>query len=256
MRLDQQEFPRLTFGRNPLKVVVTQIRFPPIFAVEQPGGIAPIQSVLADDFPIAEGRSADVSITIGPTGPTPPQTQLGPWRFRNEGGDWIVAVAPDYFSLETTSYRDFEEFVDRSERVIRALDSVLQIRRRTRLGLRYIDEITHPKAITIEDWKRFVRAELLGVAGCGLFDADVRQAIQQVSASDGGGDVTMRLAYARTEPGSTLVIDLDAFDDKADQFDVPTMLGQMAAFKRRAWTAFRYSITDELVSYLGGEPRA
>jgi uncharacterized protein (TIGR04255 family) len=250
MSLKLKKQPRVIFERSPLKIVVTQVRYPPIFALEQPAGVASIQEAIRDEYPVAEGRRQTVS--LDPEGIGSPGAQLGPWRFVSEDGNWVFAVAPDFIGLETRAYRRFEEFEQRAARVLDLVTSALRVSRCLRLGLRYVNEIEHPKAVRVSDWKRFLREELLGIAGGDLLADRVTQALQQIQVDLDGGKLTIRHGYLRRSNGqSQYLLDLDAYDDSHKAFSPGEVLKSMRGYKEEIWTVFRNSITDELVDYLG-----
>lgn len=251
MPLELEDQPRVIFERNPLKVVVAQVRFPPIFSLEHPGGVAVLQDAIRSEFPMAEPRGQQVTVSISPAGLGAPSGQPGPWRFHSADGQWIAAVAPDFVSLETTAYERFETFRDRARSLFQAAASTLSIARRERLGLRYVDEITHPEAVLVADWHKFLHPELIGVAGGEQLKDHVVQALQQISLELGEGKMAIRHGYVRqAQAGSTYVLDIDAYDDSPGVFDADGIIEQMTLFKRWCWNFFRKSITDELAAYL------
>lgn len=255
MLYDLQEYPRVVFERNPLKVVVTQVRFPPVFVLDQPSGVAPFQEAIRDEYPLAEARGAHVTVAVGPGGVAVPPTQPGPWRFLSDDSSWVAALAPDFISLETTGYYRFEEFRARVERLLNAAVAALRLTRRQRLGLRYVNEITHPDAIHLSDWRKFLREELLGIAGGEKFGERVAQAAQQIQLDLDEGKVTIRHGYSREETRSSVYfLDLDAYDDSPGDFDVQEILEKLTLYNKWIWDIFRGSITDELVEYL--QPRS
>jgi uncharacterized protein (TIGR04255 family) len=246
--------PRVIFERSPLKVVVAQLRFPPIYALEQAAGVAPFQAALRGLFPIAEPRGHGIALSLGPQALSAQQPQAGPWRFLNDDGTWIAAIAPDFVSIETTAYERFETFYQRCDAVLRAAKDTVPLDRRGRLGLRYVDEITHPDAVTVGDWRRFLRSDLIGVAGGELLSEYVRAALQQIELDLPIGKAVVRHGYRRLgETASSYVIDLDVFDDTPRLLDHEETMGQVAQFKRWAWGFFSRSITPELRDYL--QPR-
>ena len=147
MSLGLAEPPRLIFEHNPLQTVVVQVRFPAIFALEQPAGVAGFQEAIRARYPRAESRSQQVSIVLASSGVGVPGTQPGPWRFLSEDGKWIAAIAPDFVSLETTEYTRFEDFVERSEELFQAAADSLGVTLHGRVGLRYVNQFRHPDAL-------------------------------------------------------------------------------------------------------------
>ncbi len=253
MDIDLSQWPRVIFKRNPLKAVVLQVRFPPLLVLSQPVGVAPFQEAIRDTYPRAEAPAQQVTLSIGPAGPMPPTGQLGPWRFLDDQG-WVVGLAIDYVSLETTSYTRFEEFERRAKRVLDATHDVLRLPERGRVGLRYINEITHPDAVTVADWRGLLKPELLGMSGGELLGSRVTQALQQIDVRLDDGILTVRHGFTALPDGpSPYAIDLDAYDDETRPFDVDEILERLRSF--RAWEGgfFRYSLGAKLYEFLEPE---
>jgi uncharacterized protein (TIGR04255 family) len=251
MQLDLEEFPRVVFARNPLKVVVAQVRFSPIYSLDQPAGVAAFQEAIRTDYPVAIARETEVAVAVGPGGISPPTGQAGPWRFQTEDEAWTVALAPDYVALETSNYERFEDFGERLARVLQVAAERVKPGRRERLGLRYVNEISHPNASTVADWKRFLASELLGLAGGELLKDSVTQSLQQVQVVLDEGNITIRHGYVRQgELESIYLLDIDVFDDLPGAFEATEMMARLGQFKEWVWRIFRRSITQELVDYL------
>lgn len=253
MSLDLSQWPRVIFNKNPLKVVVIQVRFAPILVLAQPAGVAPFQEAIRETYSRAEAPAQQVTIGIGPTGPFPPMGQQGPWRFNDEHG-WTVGLATDYVSLETTNYERHEEFERRAKVVLGVARDVLELRERGRLGLRYVNEIRHPDAYTVSDWRNLLNPDLLGVSGGELLGPRVIQTIQQIDVRLEDGVLTVRHGCnTSAERPSPYAIDLDAHDDETRPFEVDEILARSGSF--RAWIGgfFRQSLGKDLYEFL--EPR-
>lgn len=250
---DLRQSARVIFKRNPLKAVVLQVRFPPLLVLSQPAGVAPFQEALRDAYPQAEAPVQQVTLAVGPAGPLSAASQPGPWRFVDPEG-WFVGLATDYVSLETTSYRRFEEFESRARRVLAVAQDVLRLRHRGRLGLRYINEISHPEARTVADWRDLLNPELLGVAGGEALGSRVTQALQQIDVRLDDGVLTVRHGFRAVEDQSfPYTIDLDAYDDALRPFDVDEILARVGSFRLWIGGFFRRSLGEKLYGYLEPE---
>jgi uncharacterized protein (TIGR04255 family) len=250
MSLDLSQWPRVIFYKNPLKVVVIQVRFSPILALAQPAGVAPFQEAIREKYPRAEAPAQQVTFAIGPSGPLSPMGQQGPWRFLDDQG-WIVGLATDYVSLEATSYDRYEEFERRATEMLEAARDVLRLPERGRLGLRYVNEIHHPDAVTIADWRNLLNPELLGVSGGELLGSRVIQTIQQIDVRLDDGVLTVRHGCSTSPDGpSPYAIDLDAHDDETRPFAVDEIMARSGSF--RAWIGgfFRNSLGKDLYEFL------
>lgn len=255
MPLELRKYPRQVFVRNPLKVVVMQLRFPPIFALEQPAGAAVFQEAIRERYPIAEARSAQFSISVGPAGIGPAVGGTGPWRFFSEDQAWVASIAPESVSLETTSYTRWEDFREHADFLLAAATDALRLTRKQRLGLRFVNEISHPDADRLSDWRQFLDPTLLGVAGGDALGDYVTQALEQIQVEIDDGRLTIRHGYHRDEESrSSYTLDFDAYDEDAEGLNQSAVLLRLDEFKSWIWDLFRGSITEELVEYLEPEP--
>lgn len=252
MPLELEEQPRLIFERNPLELVVAEVRFPPLFALDEASGVAALQSAIRDDFPVAEAKVIERPTgAIGSLGRRMPATG---WRFSDRDQQWTVVLTPQALALECRAYRRYEEFRERVAALFMTAALVIPLPDRTRLGIRYVDEIRHPQARSVTDWRRLLRPELLGMAAGDLIGSSVVTTAQQVNLVLPEGKMAIRHGYKSEESRSVYFIDTDAYDDAPQALDITAALLQLDVFKRWSWNFFRASITDELADYLGPRP--
>ena len=148
---------------NRLKVVVAQAKFPPIHALNSPQGVAGFQEVIRDRYPISEERSRQVTLRMSSAGVESDAAQPGPWRFLTEDGAWIVALSADSLSLETTSYRAYEDFRRRAAELFLLVAEVIRPARLERFGMRFLNELALPGVSTLADWRPYLGEDLLGL---------------------------------------------------------------------------------------------
>lgn len=251
MRFKLADQPRLHFATNPLKLVRAQIRFPQMYSLGEPGMIANAQRAIRDDFPIAGERHAEQRASGARSPQGTRRAERLRWRFSSVDGRWRIDLTPDSIALETEHYRAYEEFRAVAEKAFGALVGVLEIRHRTRVGLRYVDEITHPDAVSVSDWSRFLHDELLGIAVGESLAANVASTVHQVQLVTDEGRVAVRHGYLRETDGTSVYfIDLDAYDETTTDLRLDEVMTLMDAYKRWSWNFFRSSITDELATFL------
>jgi uncharacterized protein (TIGR04255 family) len=253
MPLALEDRPRVLFANNPLRLVAAQVRFSPLFALTEPQTIARLQRQLGDSYPLAtNGEAADL-----PTGAiTPPDTWLnaGLWRFDSEDRAWSIVVTLDSIGLEASQYRRYEDFAERARALFAAAIETLGIRRRTRFGIRYVDEIVHPEAQSVAQWERFLRKDLLGLAAGELLSPYVESTAQLIDLDLDDGRMGIRHGYRKEGGGPLYFIDLDAYDPHPREFELKEVMDRMGRYKRWSWNFFRASITDELATFLRPEP--
>jgi uncharacterized protein (TIGR04255 family) len=242
--------PRVVFKKNPLKTVVLQVRFPPILSLAQPVNLAPFQEAIRDEYPRAEAPSTQVSVAVADGRVMPPMAQTGPWRFASQDGAWVVSVTPDYVAIETSAYREYKDFAARASQLLDAARDVLRFRDQVRLGLRYVNEIRHPEAATVEDWAKLLDHDLLGIGGK-ILGRQIVQTVQVMQVQMPNGVLTIRHGWdAAGEGPSPYVIDLDAHDDETRPFDVGAVMSRAAEYRDWIGGFFRASLGQRLVDYL------
>jgi uncharacterized protein (TIGR04255 family) len=251
MPLALPDQPRRFYRDNPLRLVVCQMRFPVMHGFDEPGSLARFQEVLRDRYP----RSAPAEQQLGGAGlATTPGSQPGRyWRFDGVEDGWSVAVARDFVSLETTRYTRFEEFRERFAQVLAAA-TALGVTIRDRLGLRYVDEITHPNADRPADWRGLINERLLGMVGGEELGDDVLQAIQEIRLRQPDGLLTIRHGYLGAEAttrGAFYLLDTDYFQQQSTPLAPEGVLAQLDVYHRTLHNIFETAITEPLRDHLG-----
>jgi uncharacterized protein (TIGR04255 family) len=240
---------------NRLKVVVAQTKFPPVHAFNTAEGVATFQDAIRDDYPISEERARQVTVRVSPTGVDSSGEQPGPWRFLSDDGQWIVGLAPDSLSIETTSYRSYEDFRERAATLLEVGRRVIRPARLDRFGFRFLNELALPGVATLPDWRAYLESDLLGLAGSGELADRVTFALQQVNLELDEGKIIIKHGFA---PGaavegaasSVYLIDIDVFDDRPAPFVEDDVMERMDLFDRWAWNLFRVNIRDDLIGLM------
>lgn len=264
MVFDRDPQPRIQFASNPLKVVVAQLRFDTDFRLAQPDVLASIQAALKEGYPVVERTQApqfsvQLAFRAEPGAAVSHPAPISPVRFTDNGGDWTVTIGPDLLSVETTAYESWEEFAGRFGDVLAAVLSVVGLNASQRLGVRFVNELTHPDATTIAGWSRFVDPGLLGAAASPRFEDQVTRAAEQLTLEKADDAMTVRHSYTRnltgTEPSSIYLLDIDVFTGKPFAIDHDQVFSRLERFHAAAWTLFIESLTSEMIDYLKEGPQ-
>jgi uncharacterized protein (TIGR04255 family) len=253
MRLNLPQQPERLYETNPLKLVLAQLRFPPLLGFEATATLEPIQQALADEYPLLQ-EEQQIALAINSEGiAASPQNKV--WRFRTLDSGRSIVLGRDFVGLEATSYSTFPEFSEEVRRVVSALDAlktppkVFQ-----RLGLRYLNELRQDDAHKPSDWKPFLNEELLGIVGGDLLGDAVSQAIQEIRLNDAGVMLIVRHGYLGPEATDNkpfYLIDLDCFSEATGHVAEDEILERLAEFHERVHNLFELSLTDEMRAYLG-----
>jgi len=260
MTFDQETHDRLRFERNPLKVVVAQVRFPTSYLLGDPGVQGRIQAEFLERFPEALPPVQEIMVALTQRGPEQIQTKQGPARFADPTKRTIVSIGPAMASLETTFYEGWERF---REQIADVLDVVARHGSptgMTRFGLRYVDEIAIDEMVSISDWSRALSDSVLGDANSLARDPRTIRTQQRVTIPIGEDVVNAIHGYVRNlepggQPASTYVIDADIFTEAAGPWDIESTLDRADRYHRWMINVFVRSLTHDGIELMGGTER-
>jgi len=245
-------------GRSPLIRVIAQVRFPPIVSLGRPGFIGPFQEAIRPRYPILRPEQT-AGLVVGPLGVMVHQGDGVVWRFLDKEDAWRVSLGPEFIALESTVYKDREDFFERFEQILVALDAVAKLPVYDRLGVRYINRV---KGAELEKLASLVRPEILGLGGSSLagLGHSVCESLFQK------GEVSLNTRWGKLPPGATTdptaiepiqepswVLDLDVFRGVQKDFDAATILQDGREFARTIHAFFRWCVTPEFLGVYGGK---
>lgn len=148
------EYPRLKLTRDPLSLVLCQIRFSAIR--KMPDFIPEIQNRLRrKGFPNdASGQGQAFVITQGSEGAKADAKALRRDEFRSKDECWAVVIAPESLALVTSAYDRYHGFHEQLLMILQEVDAVaeLHLSQIHRLGIRYIDVINPQEGETFRDY--------------------------------------------------------------------------------------------------------
>lgn len=156
--------PNVAFDRPPLRAVLCQLRYPPIYALLGESGVAGFQEGVRDKYPRPSRLDAS-QLQLAP-GAVQTLTRAPTWRFTDEDNNWRVSIGVDFVALETRRrYKSFAEFTGRLEELLAVLDLTVHPDSATRVGLRKLNEMKHPSVFQTSDWRLLLRDSLVGLQG-------------------------------------------------------------------------------------------
>jgi uncharacterized protein (TIGR04255 family) len=239
----------VVFERSPLSLVVCQVKFEQLGAVGDDTANA-LRERLGGLYPLAQALQ-NTEVTVGPSGAQAASVQGR--RFASIESDWTVSLLPDHVSVETTGYQDWADFEQRLRDALQAVQEVVQPRVETRLGLRYVNELSLEAVERPSDWSRYLQPALVSDLASDLpFETSVatRQTILQLDAGEGSllnfrhgisgeaaGTAAQALAY---------ILDFDCFRQNQRLLDVEELLAAADRFNTIITSMFQWCLTDAL----------
>jgi len=246
--------------RAPLVRVLAQIRFVDVLKINDDKFIANFQERLREEYPDTK-REQTSSIVIGPTGPE--KIERGQvWRFEDLDTNWRVSLEQNFVALETTKYESRSDFMKRLEIVLAAVSECFDPTLARRVGIRYVDRIEEPEFSRMSE---LVRPEMLGIVQPNVHEhVEHTMSSATFAAPEGrlGARWGMLPAGQTHDPaimapgtGKSWVLDIDAFRELSKErlkFDVENLIDVTGGLAGRAYTFFRWSVTDKFLEAYGG----
>lgn len=219
-----------TFTRNPLEVVICQLRFDPVLKVH--AGVADFQERVRHRFPRYEDRQGQL-VEFAPTGLQ--SRAVRDHAFYSRTRPATIVLGDQSCSLEYRDHRDRNELLDDAELVFGALQDVFGGISAVRLGLRYVnridrDAIARDLGRTL-GWQDLIAEQFLSLPGGTGELAEVRFATEITRAVASGGAMTARYGLLPIPDQSVPIfrLDVDRYTEQNVSVPrVPTMLGEFS----------------------------
>ncbi len=236
---------RVRFAQTYLSTVVCQLRYHPLLRLDQPDAGVILQDAIGSSFPIAQAEPT-VQISVGrPSAEGDLQTIRSAWRFHTADRKWRLTVGAESVALETLSYVDFEDFLERFMAPLEVIRNSFGSPLITRVGIRKVnliptDEVSATTAL---------RPEAVPLLQSELAPALLTVRSQLTLAAEPGGvNVTFGM-----EEGARFRLDIDRFDTQ--ETELPDAIHRLPDFSQDATDLFRWFISEELEMRMGPEAK-
>ena len=217
----------------PLQLALAQVRFAPIYALEQPASVAEFQKLLGREY-VAQEASAK-----GPGSST--------WLFRDSRRGWTVSVTSTSLGLEAKTYVDFDDFVSELKQVLGYLESVCEPQTEVRLGVRYINRIEDER-LQKRGIAFFVNEQLAGPVGADLGN-ELQHSLCELRFRERESWVTIR--HGLIEPTSYL-LDFDHFMEGERDFSPSDIVKRVNRFHGLIERLFAWAVSERYLRELKG----
>ena len=130
----------------PLKGVIFQVRFPRIAKIFDEQFIADFQEQIRPDYPNFH-REIVSGVDVNIVGDKIQQMDRSDviWRFFDASDIFRISLFADSISIETTEYTTRADLLEKFEVILGFLNSTISPNFATRLGVRYVNQISDPK---------------------------------------------------------------------------------------------------------------
>jgi uncharacterized protein (TIGR04255 family) len=235
----------------PLRLALVQVLFQPNLAIESAESVTDFDSALGDEWRLVDrGAAQQVQFEFGPAGVRHNALPLETvWRFARVDGHFNLALSPSSLGLDSDQYRPFDEFEAELARVAASFVDVFAGSVRTRLGVRYINEIEDARLDDPERLTFFLNRDLVRPVGAEL-GSDLLSSLNELRFVQPDGVFVLRHGLIESRK---YLLDFDYFIESEGEFDADALLESARAFHSVIETVFCWSIGgDYLVELFRG----
>jgi uncharacterized protein (TIGR04255 family) len=259
---DSAPFPdseRVVYGRNPLELVICQLRFPSVLKIsaEPP---AAFQERVRKEFPLyREVPTVGFGVTL-PSEMSDVVNRMLPipttraYEFASGDDAWKVTLTQESLALTCTNYTRWEGFRQHLRTLLEVLLDLYQPPFFTRIGLRYRDVINRSElGLAGVSWSELLSKELGGVFHSAVASSIEGLAYQLVlTLQSDAAKVTIQHGLGQKGEEICYIVDSDFYvTNRTETNDAIDILNY---FNRQSGRLFRWSIAERLHRAL--EPRS
>ena len=252
--LDIPSAEREVFSNPPLKVMLGQVRFPPVLRISDLPSLVPFQDAIRHVFPTF-AQERQISFTLGPDMPASTSAQQV-FRFSTSDGSWSAVLNTEALTLEAdvaVQYTSYDEFVERFRLVWGATLEHFRPSQVVRQGLRYVDHIEGTRSAA--EWVSLINPELLGPL-IGAFGEGVEQSVSELRFPRDDGVLVFKHGMLPLGPEAKMgyLLDFDYFTETAVDTDLESVVDRFDRYHDLVYSFFRWCLTDEAVAGFRREP--
>jgi len=259
---DPTPFPeseRVVYTRNPLEIVICQLRFPVILKISSEPPVE-FQEALRKDYPLfREIPPLDGGPGIPPQlsaimGKLLPLSSSKAYELTSGDGVWQITLTQESVALLCKRYRRWEEFRGALQSALSLLERIYQPSFFTRIGLRYRDVIAR-NSLGLKDvpWGELLSNKLACEFHSTISDA-VEGTAHQLSLRLQGDAAKVTLQHGLGNNGEEVCYIIDSDFYTAERTGVQDAARILDYFNRQGGRLFRWCIADRLHAALEPKP--
>jgi uncharacterized protein (TIGR04255 family) len=251
----------IPLARPPLVHVVLQARFSSVLMIDARDGMAPFQEEVRAEYPLLDQvavQQLQMDLNSGVPQARPVASNL--WRFSDADRNWVLSLTSQAVTLETRSYDGRADFLGRWYDVLGRVERVFAPGLALRIGVRYVNRI---QGQSLEKLTELVTPNLIGVAQPELREY-VTQAVSEATMTIDEGGLLLRWGilgpHSTIDPGllepvptSSWILDIDVSSTQQRLFSGEGLAADFQALANRAYSVFRYAITEAGLEHFGAQ---
>lgn len=257
----QSDEPAIHFSDAPLAMVLTQIKWPPLGALQGDEFTKRAQRLgakLSDTYPLAH-EVPEISVVFDQNGLQESQGS-SMFHWTDAAGEWTISFAQNFLAVQTVRYESFEAFRARVDDVLAILDEVVKIPVVDRMGFRYSNRI---QGEDVDNVQRLFKLESLG--GTPQESELVKLAHSTHEALYRIENRSLMVRTAKLPPNATIdpsirpvdvqswILDLDSFIEGQVEYERSLVCEEIKRLSMLGYDFFSNSIGPDFKIRFGGE---
>jgi uncharacterized protein (TIGR04255 family) len=244
--------PEPLLRNSPLSTVVCEVRFDA--PAPEASQILALGEYLGDLGLTNYAAEQGLQIQMGPGQLQP--TAMQRYRFTDPDGSSTLTLDRNAFAYQTAVYEGIDGFLEIWEPVASAVRDSFNVQARTRVGLRYTNEVTltNDQRQGVAD---SVNEELLPPWAAQPHLQDMSVSLHELRFVQEEGELAFRHGLHQqggTAP-PTYLLDYDHYEQRLRSFDVAAEADRLRRFNATVYDVFRWSITEQQYTAFDPEER-
>ncbi|MFI6768616.1 TIGR04255 family protein [Streptomyces sp. NPDC050355] len=235
--------------RPPVGLVVCQIRHETEYAASSIERAVSIRDALGWQAPLNEHVIQGINVQVDQHVSVRPNADPLARGWRMQNGAWLVTLQNDHFAIETTEYPGWEEFSVTLGRLVKAVQKVISPRVENRVGLRFVNQFSHPDVRSPLDWRRFIGEEIFQEKLYGSVGPSISAAMQVMEIQPSPEQsLVVRHGFQKDESTGrlTYILDNDCSRQGARPFESASIMETAEELHISALRAFEKGTTEAL----------
>ncbi len=241
-------------SRNFLKNVILRVDFLGDLKLSQQA-VDSFKRVISDDFPEVEPREQiSVQMTMDQTQRTTKEKRTKVFFYHNTATINSISLEPNAIVIDIRKYTNYDEFKKLVQKVIQNLEAENPSIKISRVGLRYVNQITLNEGHPLE-WTGFIKEPLISSINFIEKQNELSRSIGIIELNRLEYSIKFQYGWFNSEYPNPIarkefLLDYDCYS--RNETDLSSILGQVDTYHTAIKELFKYSILDDLEKIIEG----
>jgi uncharacterized protein (TIGR04255 family) len=241
-------------AQSQLEVALVEVRFSGLRDAVTTNEVLGLRQLLADaglELPRMQAtQQQQIAVAVTPGGDVTPELEVraSGWQLASDDGHLVATVLPNMVAVQSTHYERWSTSLSPTlQTLVAAVGATLEPELVHRVGVRYVNRLTLPDAVTPAAWTGSINPKVLGPLTDDVLGATIAGSQQQLELKlgDAHGALVRHGAFADGAIGGrySYLVDIDVFDQTTARFDVSAIAETSRTLNRTALSLFQLIVT-------------